>query len=197
MKKTLDPNYYPLILPVTLVGANVNGKPNFQTTLLVGVINNNPMTVAVSINKKHHTAKGILEHNNFSLNIPSEDLVVETDYCGITSGREVDKSEIFSVFYGELKTAPMIDECKLTMECKVIDQRDLGRGICFIAEIVKMYADDEIITKRPNKDGTAPNFAKLRPLIGAESGWYHGIGERIANAYSAGKEYEKKKKNQK
>lgn len=196
MKITLEPDYYPLIMPVTLVGANVDGKPNFQTTLLLGVISNKPMTVAVTIGKSHHTMKGILDNNTFSLNIPSEDLVIETDYCGITSGSKVDKSKIFTVFYGELETAPMIDECKLTMECKVIEQKELERGVCFFAEIVKMYADNEIMTKHPIRDDIAPNKAKLKPLIGAVAGWYHGIGGEVAHPYSVGKEYKDYKKDE-
>jgi len=201
MKIKLEPNFYPVLLPMTLIGANVNGKPNFQTTCLLGLISNDPMTVAVTIGRNHHTIKGILENRTFSINLPSEDLVIETDYCGITSGSKVDKSEVFSVFYGELKSAPMIEECKLTMECKVIDQKEIGqsgRGICFTGEIIKVYADEEIMVKRARyhgekTDDRIPSLAKLLPLIGAESGFYHGIGKSVANTYSIGKEYKKKK----
>ncbi len=201
MKIKLEPNFYPVLLPMTLIGANVNDKPNFQTTCLLGLISNDPMTVAVTIGKSHHTIKGILENNTFSINIPSEDIVIETDYCGITSGSKVDKSEVFSVFYGELESAPMIEECKLTMECKVIEQKEIGqsgRGICFFGEIIKVYADEEIMAKRTRyhgekEDDLVPSLAKLRPLIGAESGHYHGIGKSVANTYSIGKEYIKKK----
>ena len=191
MKIKLDPDYYPITYPITLVGANVEGKPNFQTTCYMGQLCFNPMIMVISIGKNHHTTKGIIENSTFSLNIPSEDLVVRIDYCGITSGSKIDKSEIFSVFYGDLGSAPMIDECKLTMECRVVDQMNFGNSISFFGEVVKTYADKEIITERAYGKGMAPNLVKIRPMIGAGQKIYYGLGESLAEAYSIGKEYKK------
>jgi flavin reductase (DIM6/NTAB) family NADH-FMN oxidoreductase RutF len=53
-------------------------------------------------------------------------LVKETDYCGIRSGKEVDKSKIFDVFYGELETAPMINDCPVTAECTLTELIDMS-----------------------------------------------------------------------
>jgi len=191
MKIKLDPNYYPIIYPIMLVGANVEGKPNFQTIVYLGQMCFNPMIIAIGIGKGHHTTKGILENGTFSVNVPSEDLVVKTDYCGITSGSKVDKSEVFSVFYGDLGSAPMIDECKLTMECKVIDKKDFGGAISFFGEVVKTYAEKNIITEKAYGSGASPNLAKLRPMIGAGQKKYYRLGEPLAEAYSIGKEYKK------
>ncbi|MFX1298215.1 MAG: flavin reductase family protein, partial [Promethearchaeota archaeon] len=117
MEKVKAGSWSPLpIAPVVLVGANVNGKPNYMTIGYVGGVNTNPAIIMIS-SAHHHTTKGILENGTFSINIPSSDQVIETDYCGVVSGRTIDKSEIFTTFYGELETAPMIKECPITCEC--------------------------------------------------------------------------------
>ena len=100
---------YPM--PVTLVGATVKGKPNFLAAAWFTFAGLNPPKVAVALNKAHYTNQGIKDNKTFSLCIPSEDMVKATDYCGIISGFKADKSSVFDVFYGKLKTAPMITEC--------------------------------------------------------------------------------------
>jgi flavin reductase (DIM6/NTAB) family NADH-FMN oxidoreductase RutF len=85
---------YPM--PVVLVGTVVNGKPNFMTIAHVGIMNvGKPNYISISSWKGHYSNIGIKEKGTFSINIPSEDMVEETDYCGIFSGKEVDKSTIF------------------------------------------------------------------------------------------------------
>ena len=64
----------------------------------------------------HLTNKGILENKTFSVNLPSEEMVEITDHIGMVSGTKEDKSQLFDLFYGELDTAPMIEQCKVTME---------------------------------------------------------------------------------
>ena len=73
-------------------------------------VDGNPPMMGVALNKRHYTPTGSRECQSFSINIPPVDLVAaqRTDYCGLVSGRETDKSELFDLFYGELGTAPMI-----------------------------------------------------------------------------------------
>ena len=77
--------------------------------------------MAIVLGNHHHTNIGIKENNAFSLCLPSEDMVVVTDYCGIKSGKKTDKSKLFDLFYGELKAAPMIETCPLSVECKLVN----------------------------------------------------------------------------
>ncbi len=72
------------------------------------------------MNKRHYTNTGIRKNGTFSVNIPSAEMVKETDYCGLLSGKDVDKAELFENFYGKLWTAPMIEECPLNIECRLI-----------------------------------------------------------------------------
>jgi flavin reductase (DIM6/NTAB) family NADH-FMN oxidoreductase RutF len=92
-------------MPVVLVGANVNGKANFLALAWFMAAAHDPPKVAVALNKAHYTNQSIKQNRTFSVCMPSEDLVQATDYCGLVSGFEADKSRVFDVFYGKLKTA--------------------------------------------------------------------------------------------
>ena len=102
-KINIGNNVYVYPMPVTLVGAQVEGKANFMAVGWVSRVNANPPYIGISINKNHYTTKGILENGSFSVNFPSADMVKKTDYCGIVSGRKEDKSKLFEVFYGKIE----------------------------------------------------------------------------------------------
>ena len=106
---------YPM--PAVLVGANVNEKPNLMTAAWCGIASHEPPAVAVAVRKNRYTLKGIKKNGTFSINVPSSDMAKETDYCGLYSGKNNDKSQIFKIFYGTLKTAPLIQECPVNLEC--------------------------------------------------------------------------------
>jgi flavin reductase (DIM6/NTAB) family NADH-FMN oxidoreductase RutF len=97
---------YPM--PTTIVGALVHGKPNYVTVAHVGIMELN--SISLGINKSHYTNQGIEQNKTFSVNIPSAKIVRETDYCGLVSGKNDDKTAIFTTFYGALQTAPMIEQ---------------------------------------------------------------------------------------
>ena len=171
---------YPL--PTVLVGANVGGKPNYITIAHVGIMD--PGSVSLGMNRVHFTNTGIRETGTFSINIPSVDMVKETDYCGLVSGRTTDKSKIFETFYGVLKTAPMIKECPVNMECKLIHTVDFPRHDIFIGEVVETYSEDEYMT-----DGIV-DISKVRPILFVMSDRsYWQLGDRLARAWHIGKQY--------
>ncbi|MBA4358793.1 MAG: flavin reductase family protein, partial [Desulfovibrio sp.] len=118
MKRNLGPvnALYPSL--TTIVGAVVQGRPNFLAVAHVGIMNHGqPQYLSFGINKTHHTGQGILEHREFSVCIPGEGLVVETDYVGLVTGKNTDKSQVFELFRGELEHAPLIQGCPVCMEC--------------------------------------------------------------------------------
>ena len=164
----------------TLVGANVNGKPNYVAIAWVGTIGRNNLSVC--INKQHFTNAGIKENQTFSVNLPSENLVKETDYCGLKSGRDTDKSLMFKTFYGKLRTAPMIQECPVNMECKLTKTIDTPTHDVFVGEVVATYSEDSaLIEKRINLGAVKPIFFSMNDL------GYWKLGERLANAWEIGK----------
>ena len=173
---------YPM--PVTLIGANVGGKPNFITIAHVGIMDFSH--VSLSMGKVHFTNVGIRENGTFSVNIPSVDIVKETDYCGLVSGRKADKGALFETFYGELGTAPMIEQCPLNMECRLVQTVDMPMHDVFVGEIVEAYCDEKCM------EGTDVDFARIEPILFAMyDKSYFKLGERFAKAWSVGKELKK------
>ncbi len=184
LKLGTDTLLYPM--PVTLVGANVNGKANFLTVAFCGIMNPHPPIIYVALNKAHHTNAGIRENETFSVNIPPADIVRATDYCGIFSGRDADKSRLFDVFYGSLGNAPMIRECPVNMECRLLQTIDFEIDQVFMGEIVQSYADSGCLT-----DGV-PDVKKMNPMaFSMHDNSYWQIGEKIGTAWSIGKDFKK------
>ena len=114
--------------------------------------------------------------------MPSENLVEKTDYCGIKSGKDVDKSTLFNNFYGKLETAPMIQECPVNMECKVTKTFDTPTHDVFVGDIVSTHCEDSALV-----DGTV-DFGKVKPFVFSLSDkGYWKTGDRIADAWEIGK----------
>lgn len=179
-KIAVTPNIF-IPMPVVLVGTQVKRKANFMTVGWCSRANANPPMISCGINKVHFTPQGIRENQTFSVNIPSLSLLEKTDYCGLVSGANIDKSEVFEVFYGLLKTAPMIRECPLTMECQLVQMLDLPTNTLFIGEIIGAYADGEVwIDKKPD-------FSVINPLLlTMPDNTYWTLGNAVGKAWSAG-----------
>lgn len=171
---------YPLV--TVIVGATVDGKPDFATVGHVGIAHLKGVTLGMG--KIHLTNDGIKANETFSVNLPSQDMVAVTDHIGMVSGKQKDKSDMFDVFYGELETAPMIEQCKVTMELKLIEHVELPTHDLFVGEVVGTYADVDVLT-----NGII-DIAKLKPLLfDMTSKKYWSLGEPIAKCWSVGKEY--------
>ncbi|MFC1580152.1 flavin reductase family protein [Thermodesulfobacteriota bacterium] len=173
---------YPM--PVSLVGAMVEGKPNFMAVAWFTMASYKPPRMAIVLGKGHHTNPGIRENRAFSVCIPSEDMVELTDYCGIVSGKKTDKSEVFDVFYGELESAPMIRDCPLCVECRVVDIVVSGANEIFIGDIVGTYTEDQFLS------GGKLDFRKMKPFILSQPDTsYWRLGDSVATAWNIGKKY--------
>jgi len=177
------PLVYPL--PAFLIGANVDKKPNIMTAAWSGIAGSNPPMITVALQHRRHTLKGIKQNMTFSVNVPSVDLVKETDYCGLISGDKSDKVEVchFKIFYGKLETAPLIEQCPLNLECKVLHILDLGSHALVVGRIEEEYISEDCLT-----DGRA-DINKIRPILYVTTPRrYHVIGEAVGKAYTIGKE---------
>jgi flavin reductase (DIM6/NTAB) family NADH-FMN oxidoreductase RutF len=174
--------------PTTIVGATVDGKPNFITIAHIGIFTHaEPNLISLGMGKIHHTNQGIKENRTFSVNIPSEDLVAETDYVGLVTGRKTDKSGLFELFYGDLENAPMIQACPLNMACRLYDVYDTPSHDVFVGEIVETYADASVLT-----EGVV-DLGKLKPLLfDMSSKKYWSTGKEIAACWSVGLKIKRK-----
>jgi flavin reductase (DIM6/NTAB) family NADH-FMN oxidoreductase RutF len=171
--------------PIVLVGAMVNGKPNYLNVSYCGIVNRIPAMISISLNRNHYTCSGIKENKTFSINVPSAEMLKVTDYCGIVSGKDVDKGKLFNTFYGELDNAPMIQECPVNMECRVAEVLDLGgTNIIIIGEVVESYSEEKYITNN------MPDMQKINPiLLSIHEFNYYSIGPKIGKAWNEGRKY--------
>ena len=174
---------YPM--PVTLVGAMVDGRPNFLAVAHVGILNNAPpQYLTVSLKKFRHTAGGIHQNSTFSICLPPKSLVTAVDYLGIVSGAKVDKSKVFDVFYGKLETAPMIRECPVNMELTLHDVIDLPAHEVFVGKLVATPVAPDVL------EGGKVDLEKVEPMLfDYASGWYYSLGEPVAPCWQAGRDY--------
>ena len=186
---SLDLNVFPYAIPampVAMVGTNVNDKPNFMTVAWHGVANADPLMIAVAIRPHRHTYKGIKQNMTFSLIVPSTDHIKETDYCGIFSGDKVNKVDVckFEVFYGKLKNAPMIEQCPVNIECKVVHILTLGTHAFVIGQVEAVHVSEDCMT------GGKPDAEKIKPFLYVlgTAREYKSLGGRLAQAYTVGKE---------
>jgi len=187
MKKiTMGPRTLIYPMPAVLVGTNVNDKPNFMTVAWCSIANGEPPMISVAINHQRYTDKGIRQNLTFSVNVPSSDLVRETDYCGIASGSRVNKVDIcrFKVFYGKITNAPLIEQCPINLECRVVHILDLGSHSLVVGRIEETYVSENCLTD------SKPDVNKIKPIayIGTPNQQYQALGEVVAKAYSIGEE---------
>lgn len=174
--------------PVTLLGTQVEEGANFMPLGWVSRVNTDPPLVGLGVGKVHHTVRGILENKTFSINFPRADMVEATDYCGLVSGKTTDKSKVFEIFYGELKTAPMITECSLSLECKLVDKVDLKTNIFFIGEIIASYTEEKYLTDRKL------DIKKMNPLLlTMPDNSYWMVGDYAGKAWNIGNTFKKSK----
>jgi flavin reductase (DIM6/NTAB) family NADH-FMN oxidoreductase RutF len=182
-KIEIDSEASPFPKPIVLLGSVVDGRPNFFTVAWFNRVNRTPNIWGAGVGKTRYTLRGIRENKTFSVNFPDADLVVKTDYCGIRSGKDVDKSDLFDVFYGELKTAPMIKDCPVTAECTLRSLIDISTHYLLLGEVKHLYSEEKYMT-----DGILDQ-KKLNLLIFTKpASQYWTLGEVVADAFSIGKE---------
>lgn len=178
------PYIYPV--PIVLVGALVNGKPNFATVGDCAIMGINPALVTVSLSEHHHTTKGILEHRAFSINLPHTGMLAKTDYCGMVSGRDVDKSSLFRTFLGELASTPMIEDCPVNLECKIETDFSIQHRHIFVATVIQTHVTESLIEDRNGRRVVA-DMQKLDPILYALDNKYYSAGPAVGTGYCEGK----------
>ena len=184
-KKEIETGHYLYPMPAVLVGASVNGKPNYLVAAFCGIVDLKPPKVAVALGKAHYTNIGIKEHNSFSVSVPGTNIAEKVDYCGLQTGHKTDKSTIFRSWYGKLVNAPMPEECPICLECKLVKTLELDVDELFIGEIVASWVEEDVLTKEGK-----PDMTRVDPLVfamGTKDYWK--IGDRVGGAWSMGKEY--------
>ena len=181
---------YPL--PVVMVSvADEEGHDNIITVAWAGTVCTNPPMVSVSIRPERYSYHMIRETGEFVINLTTEELAFATDYCGVKSGRDVDKFRETGLTRetAEKVKAPMIAEAPVSIECKVREVRELGSHHMFIAEVVAVHADEKYMDEKNRFD-----LNRARPIVYSH-GEYLGTGKKLGTfGYSVKKAKKHSKK---
>jgi len=186
MKKSLGakPIVYPT--PVFLVGSyDDKGVANVMNAAWGGLCSSNPPSVAVSIREERHSYANIVQRQEFTINIPSTKQVEMADYFGLVSGKSCDKVEQSHAMVerAEFVDAPMLCDCPLVLECRLLATHDLGAHTQFVGEIVDVKVEESCL----NSAGQ-PDVRLVDPLLFAPGNRaYFAIGDFVGQAFAVGK----------
>lgn len=181
---------YPL--PVVMVSAaDKEGRDDIITVAWAGTVCTNPPMVSISIRPERYSYHMIRETGEFVINLTTEELAFATDYCGVKSGRDVDKFKETGLTRekAEKVKAPMIAEAPVSIECKVKEIRELGSHHMFIAQVAAVHADEKYMNEKNRFD-----LNRARPIVYSH-GEYLGTGKKLGTfGYSVKKAKKQAKK---
>lgn len=165
---------YPL--PAVMVSvADAEGKQNIITVAWAGTVCTNPPMVSISVRPERYSYHMIEETGDFVINLTTEDLVFATDYCGVKSGRDVNKFKEMKLTpeKADHVSAPLIKESPVNIECKVVKKEELGSHHMFIAEVKAVHVDEKYMDE-------TNRFAleNAKPIVYSH-GQYFGVGELL------------------
>ena len=188
MKTTFGPQRILFPLPTTLVVTGTMENANIVTIAWVTLLTSKPPTLGISVGQKGYSGEAIQRNKNFTVNIATADIMVESDFCGITSGKDIDKFEKTDLtkMPSRIIQSPLIKECPLNIECKLVESKMVGATNHFIDEIVQTHIDTDKLKDKDNPGSI--DIDAFNPLIyisGVKQ--YRKIGEKIGDAYSIGK----------
>ena len=143
--------------PMTVVGAEVEGKVNWLVVGHTGIIGHD--RILLSMSKSHYTNQGIRRSKKLSVSLVSREMLPKADYVGSVSGASVDKSEVFEYHIGENGT-PVIDISPLTMECNVVDIYETEGFDNFICSVVNTYVSPDVLG-----DNGKPDYTRMKPVL--------------------------------
>ncbi len=176
---------YPL--PPVMVSCGNMENSNILTVAWTGIICTDPAMTYISIRKERHSYDIIKSSGEFVINLASSDLARTVDFCGVKSGRDIDKFKECHLTkeHGSEVSVPMIKECPINIECRVKEIKELGTHDMFMAEILAVNVDEKYLDETGRFDMEACN------LLAYSHGQYYTLGERLGKF---GFSVEKKKK---
>lgn len=189
MKKSIGAKTIVYPTPVFIVGTyDGDGKPNAMNAAWGGISCSVPPCVSISLREATYTHGNIIEKEAFTINIPSEDYIKEADYFGMASGKKENKFDVSGLtpVKSKIVDAPYIEEFPLVLECKLVNTTELGLHTHFTGEIMDVKVDENLM-----KNGN-PDIEQIKPFLYDPSfRAYYGIGKRLDNAFSVGRELTK------
>lgn len=182
MKKSLGARTVLYPLPVLLVGTYDDaGKPNIMTASWGGIVNSTPPMVAIGIRKERHTYTALDTTGEFTISFPSEENTHQADYCGLYSGKIADKCAELGLHdeKADIINAPIFEEFKACLLCKVKQKISLPTHDMFISEILDLRADENVLKDRKI------DIERLAPILYDNiSRAYYAVGKYLKPAYT-------------
>ena len=190
MKQIFKPGNMLYPLPAVMVSCMRQGeKPNIITVAWAGTVCSSPAMVSISIRKERHSHAIIKETGEFVINLVTKDLVRATDFCGVRSGREVDKFRSMNLTPEPSKKvhSPSIGESPVNIECRVKEVLPLGSHDLFLAEVVSVSVDDTYM------DSTGKFHLNSTGLAAYSHGEYFELGKKLGRFGFSVKKKKRKK----
>ena len=189
-KQTWKPGNMVYPLPAVLVSVtDKNGKDNLITVAWVGTVCTNPPMVSISVRPERYSYQMLRESGEFVINLTTEALAFATDYCGVRSGRDVDKFQVTGLTRekADFVKAPMVAESPVSIECRVKEVLELGSHHMFLADVLAVHAEEAYIDEK-NKF----QLNQAKPLVYSH-GEYLGVGKKLGTfGYSIRKKKKKR-----
>ena len=178
-------------LPPVMVSCGDAEKSNILTVAWTGILNTIPPKTYISVRPSRFSYGILKEKGEFVLNLTPAALVRAADFCGTYTGAKVDKfakCRLTRQFVEEV-AAPLIEECPVSLCCRVTDTAPLGSHEMFVADIVAVYADEELL------DGKGKLHLEKANLCAYAHGEYFALGKKIGTfGFSAAKKPERGQK---
>lgn len=133
-------------VPAVLVTCGSGEEANIITIAWTGIVNSQPPMTYVSVRKERHSHHLIEESGEFVINLTTADMARAVDYCGVRSGRDMNKFEQagLSAVPAELVSCPMIGESPVSLECRVVERKEYPSHDMFLAEIVRIHVEETL-----------------------------------------------------
>lgn len=184
---------YPL--PAVLISCAAPDKePNLFTVAWAGTICTNPPMVSISVRPERHSYQLIKESGEFVINLTTKELVYATDYCGVRSGRDVNKWKHchLTPIPADTVSCPLVEEAPVNIECQVVEVKELGSHHMFIAKVTSVHVDEKYMDEKNTFHLNDSN------LLAYSHGTYFTLGKSLGTfGYSVRKKKSKKKVNSK
>ena len=163
-------------VPPVMVSCGDMESSNIVTVAWTGTVNTKPPMTYISLRPSRHSYGIIKEKGEFVINLTPTSLIKKADYCGIYTGKKVNKFEKcgFTKVEATEVSAPLIDECPINLECKVKDIIPLGTHDMFLAEIVAVHVDEALV------DGEGKLHLERAELSAFAHGDYYALGKKLA-----------------
>lgn len=174
----------------------VDARANFATIGDCAIMGVRPALVAVSLHEGHFTTRGVRDCREFSINLPTTAQLALVDRFGRVSGRDVDKSRLVAWRPGDVLPVPLIDDCPVNLECRVLQDGTVQHRHFFVAEVLEAHLSEDLILEgRASQKGTAlgktawstlPDLRALDPILCSLDERYYSVGRPIETAYAEG-----------